>query len=165
MPERIFGLAPFIYPEARVLILGSMPSEASLKQGFYYGHKQNRLWKIVSALVDRELNSIEEKKAAARELHLAFFDVIKSCVREGSMDSAIMEPEPEDIAALTALYQGIERIILNGGLSKKLFFKFNDLSKIKAEVFSLPSTSPANAQYSLAKLTALYSPIIKCQNS
>lgn len=165
MPERIFGLAPFIYPEARVLILGSMPSEASLKQGFYYGHKQNRLWKIVGVMLGRELNTIEEKKAAAHELRLAFFDVIKSCVREGSLDSAITKPEPEDIADICAQYPSIERIILNGGLAKKLFFKFNDLSKIKAEVFSLPSTSPANAQYSLERLTALYSPIIRCQNS
>lgn len=121
MPERIFGLAPFIYPEARVLILGSMPSEASLKQGFYYGHKQNRLWKIVSALVDRELNSIEEKKAAARELHLAFFDVIKSCVREGSMDSAIMEPEPEDIAALTRCTRALSASSSTGGFPKSSF--------------------------------------------
>ncbi|HIV15792.1 MAG TPA: DNA-deoxyinosine glycosylase [Candidatus Avisuccinivibrio pullicola] len=163
MPERLYGLKPFIYEGAEVLILGSMPSVASLQQGFYYGHPQNRLWHILGLLSgtdDLARQSIPVKQSIARFLKVAFFDVIRSCERTGSLDSAIRAPEPEDIAALLELHPSVKRIILNGGLAKKLFFKFNDAGAFKAEIYSLPSTSPANAAWSLDKLYPLYRSVI-----
>ncbi len=163
MRERIFGFKPFIYPQAQTLILGSMPSVASLEQGFYYAHKQNRLWKIVGKLAgieDLNLKDVEEKKKAALKLKLSFFDVIASCEREGSLDSAIKNPKGEDIKALLDEYPNITKVIVNGGLAKKLFLKFNKLDELSAQVFFLPSTSAANAAMGFDKLFALYSSVI-----
>ena len=163
MSGRIFGFKPFIYPEATTLILGSMPSVASLEQGFYYAHKQNRLWKIVGKLAgieDLNLKGVAEKKRAAKKLKLSFFDVIASCEREGSLDSAIKNPEGEDIKALLESYPNIDTIIVNGGIAKKLFLKFNHKDELKAQVFFLPSTSAANAAMSFERLFALYSKVI-----
>ena len=100
---RISGLKPFINEGSRILILGSMPSIASLQDGFYYAHPQNRMWKIIAAIagVD-ELKTIEERKQAALKLHLAFFDVIESCEREGSLDSNIKAVKPNDINLVTS---------------------------------------------------------------
>ena len=159
---RISGLKPFINKGSRILILGSMPSIASLQDGFYYAHPQNRMWKIIAAIagVD-ELKTIEERKQAALKLHLAFFDVIESCEREGSLDSNIKAVKPNDINSLLLRYPKIKRVITNGNKAKDLFLTYNH--DCKAEIIHLPSTSPANAVYSLDRLKALYLPYLVCQ--
>ena len=145
------------------MILGSMPSIASLQDGFYYAHPQNRMWKIIAAIagVD-ELKTIEERKQAALKLHLAFFDVIESCEREGSLDSNIKAVKPNDINSLLLCYPKIKRVITNGNKAKDLFLTYNH--DCKAEIIHLPSTSPANAVYSLDRLKALYLPYLVCQD-
>ena len=160
---RISGLKPFINEGSRILILGSMPSIASLQDGFYYAHPQNRMWKIIAAIagVD-ELKTIEERKQAALKLHLAFFDVIESCEREGSLDSNIKAVKPNDINSLLLRYPKIKRVITNGNKAKDLFLTYNH--DCKAEIIHLPSTSPANAVYSLDRLKALYLPYLICQD-
>ncbi|WP_294565983.1 DNA-deoxyinosine glycosylase [uncultured Succinatimonas sp.] len=160
---RISGLKPFINKGSRILILGSMPSIASLQDGFYYAHPQNRMWKIIAAIagVD-ELKTIEERKQAALKLHLAFFDVIESCEREGSLDSNIKAVKPNDINSLLLRYPKIKRVITNGNKAKDLFLTYNH--DCKAEIIHLPSTSPANAVYSLDRLKALYLPYLVCQD-
>lgn len=160
---RISGLKPFINESSRILILGSMPSIASLQDGFYYAHPQNRMWKIIAAIagVD-ELKTIEERKQAALKLHLAFFDVIESCEREGSLDSNIKAVKPNDINSLLLRYPKIKRVITNGNKAKDLFLTYNH--DCKAEIIHLPSTSPANAVYSLDRLKALYLPYLVCQD-
>ena len=160
---RISGLNPFINEGSRILILGSMPSIASLQDGFYYAHPQNRMWKIIAAIagVD-ELKTIEERKQAALKLHLAFFDVIESCEREGSLDSNIKAVKPNDINSLLLRYPKIKRVITNGNKAKDLFLTYNH--DCKAEIIHLPSTSPANAVYSLDRLKALYLPYLVCQD-
>lgn len=160
---RISGLKPFINEGSRILILGSMPSIASLQDGFYYAHPQNRMWKIIAAIagVD-ELKTIEERKQAALKLHLAFFDVIESCEREGSLDSNIKAVKPNDINSLLLRYPKIKRVITNGNKAKDLFLTYNH--DCKAEIIHLPSTSPANAVYSLDRLKALYLPYLVCQD-
>lgn len=160
---RISGLKPFINEGSRILILGSMPSIASLQDGFYYAHPQNRMWKIIAAIagVD-ELKTIEERKKAALKLHLAFFDVIESCEREGSLDSNIKAVKPNDISSLLLRYPKIKRVITNGNKAKDLFLTYNH--DCKAEIIHLPSTSPANAVYSLDRLKALYLPYLVCQD-
>ena len=160
---RISGLKPFINEGSRILILGSMPSIASLQDGFYYAHPQNRMWKIIAAIagVD-ELKTIEERKQAALKLHLAFFDVLESCEREGSLDSNIKAVKPNDINSLLLRYPKIKRVITNGNKAKDLFLTYNH--DCKAEIIHLPSTSPANAVYSLDRLKALYLPYLVCQD-
>ena len=160
---RISGLKPFINKGSRILILGSMPSIASLQDGFYYAHPQNRMWKIIAAIagVD-ELKTIEERKQAALKLHLTFFDVIESCEREGSLDSNIKAVKPNDINSLLLRYPKIKRVITNGNKAKDLFLTYNH--DCKAEIIHLPSTSPANAVYSLDRLKALYLPYLVCQD-
>ena len=155
---RISGLKPFINKGSRILILGSMPSIASLQDGFYYAHPQNRMWKIIAAIagVD-ELKTIEERKQAALKLHLAFFDVIESCEREGSLDSNIKAVKPNDINSLLLRYPKIKRVITNGNKAKDLFLTYNH--DCKAEIIHLPSTSPANAACSLEALTEQWSVI------
>ena len=149
---RISGLKPFISQESEILILGSMPSIASIKDGFYYAHPQNRMWKIIAELagVD-ELKTIEERKSVALKFHLAFFDVIESCEREGSLDSNIKAVKPNDINHLLLFYPKIKRVITNG-------------NNCKAEIIHLPSTSPANAGFSLDRLKKLYLPYLVCQD-
>ena len=160
---RITGLKPFISQESEILILGSMPSIASIKDGFYYAHPQNRMWKIIAELagVD-ELKTIEERKSAALKFHLAFFDVIESCEREGSLDSNIKAVKPNDINHLLLFYPKIKRVITNGNKAKNLFLTYNH--NCKAEIIHLPSTSPANAGFSLDRLKKLYLPYLVCQD-
>lgn len=149
-------LEPFIYPEAKVLLLGSMPSVQSLRHNFYYAHPQNRLWKIVAALTGRELTDQADKETAAKQLHLALFDVIASCERQGSMDSNIKNVVPQDLAALLRQYPGIRKILLNGRLAATLFFRYNQDIAGTIPCVALPSTSPANASWSLQRLTEVY---------
>ena len=158
MSERIYGLEPFIPSKARVLVLGSMPSIASLQAGFYYMHKQNRFFKILGLCLKSELDSIEKRKPALITMQIALYDVIASCVREGSLDSKIQDVEPADIKALLKTHPSIKRVITNGALSKKLFLKYS--SSLDIEVVHLPSTSPANAMYNLERLAKLYIPAL-----
>lgn len=160
---RISGLKPFINEDSKILILGSMPSVASIRDGFYYAHPQNRMWKIIAELSGVEkLKTIEERQSAALKLHLAFFDVIESCEREGSLDSNIKAVKPNDINKLLLQYPKIKRVITNGNKAKDLFLTYNH--DCKAEIVHLPSTSPANAAYSLDRLKALYLPYLVCQD-
>ncbi len=158
MTDRIYGLEPFIPCDATILVLGSMPSVASLREQFYYAHKQNRFFKIISYLVQRDLNTIDEKKSALSVLKIGLYDVIHSCIREGSLDSKIKDVEPSDLEELLKKYPSIKVLITNGSLSKKLFIKYSShlLNKPHLKVIHLPSTSPANAMMSLEKLIEVY---------
>ena len=156
--HRIYGLDPFIPKGARVLVLGSMPSVTSLDANFYYMHKQNRFFKLVGLCVGEELDSIKKRKCALESMHIALYDVISSCVREGSLDSKIQQVVPSDIKGLISQNPSIKRIITNGALAKKLFLKYSQ--GISFEVLHLPSTSPANAMYNLERLARLYLPAL-----
>ena len=158
MAERIYGLDPFIPENAQVLVLGSMPSVASLQAGFYYMHKQNRFFKILGLYLNSNLDTIEKRKQALITMKIALYDVISSCVREGSLDSKIHDIETADIKSVLKKHPGIKRIITNGSLSKQLFLKHFSLLNI--EVVHLPSTSPANAMYNLERLSRLYIPAL-----
>lgn len=158
MAERIYGLDPFIPENAQVLVLGSMPSVASLQAGFYYMHKQNRFFKILGLYLNSSLDTIEKRKQALITMRIALYDVIASCVREGSLDSKIHDVEAADIKSVLKKHPGIKRVITNGALSKKLFLKYSSVPDI--EVLHLPSTSPANAMYNLERLSKLYIPAL-----
>ena len=147
------GLAPVGDERARVLILGSFPGEASLAAARYYGHPRNHFWRLVGSVVAEPLDSMDYETRLARlvERRIALWDVIASCAREGSLDTAIRGEVPNDIAGLLARWTKIGTIAFNGGKAASyrrriaLFDGARD-----ADLVVLPSSSPANATHSLA---------------
>ena len=142
------NIEPVFNKESKILILGSFPSVKSRKQQFFYGHPQNRFWKVISSITNEELpTTIDEKKNLLLRNHIAVWDVIKSCDIIGSSDSSISNVRANDIYRILNV-ANIKSIYANGDKSYSLFRKyFKELDIIK-----LPSTSPANAQYSLERL-------------
>ena len=155
MRERIYCYAPVADAECRVLILGTMPSVESLRQGFYYAHPRNAFWRIVADTIGAELPvTIEAKKRLLLSHHLALWDVLASCEREGSLDSAILAPQPNDIPALLKACPRIERVCLNGGTAARLFERYQGGALAGLERLRLPSTSPAYTLAYAKKLAA-----------
>ena len=142
-----------VYDEnSELLLLGSFPSVKSREQGFYYGHPQNRFWKVLAAVCDCGVpQTIEEKKEMLLKNHIAIWDVIDSCDIIGSSDSSIKNVVPADIVGILPRTK-ITRIFANGKTAGSLYEKFSKEST-GIEVIVLPSTSPANAAYSLERLT------------
>lgn len=143
---------PVFDEKSNVLILGSFPSTKSREEQFYYGHPQNRFWKILSNLTKEKLPiTIEEKRAMLLRNHIAIWDVVASCDIIGSSDSSIKNVEAAPINNI--LKQApIQRIYVNGGTAYKLYKKYCE-KETKREAIKLPSSSPANAAWSLERLT------------
>ena len=145
------SFAPVFDENSRILILGSLPSVKSREEGFYYGHPRNRFWKVLAEITGEELpKGIEEKKALLWKHGIAIWDVIASCDIIGSSDSSIRNVEPVDIQRMMGYCQ-IERIFANGRTAGKLYRKYLQPVTGLAAV-ELPSTSPANAAWSLERL-------------
>lgn len=144
---------PVYNEHSRVLILGTFPSVKSRESNFYYGHPQNRFWKVTAALTGSSVPvSVEEKKAMLLSGHIAVWDVIASCSIEGSSDSSIRDVVPNDIAGLLAKTK-IEAVFCNGGKAYELYEKYCEKQQGAPGAVKLPSTSPANAAWSLQRLT------------
>lgn len=144
-------IPPLFNSESRTLILGSFPSVKSREQVFFYGHPQNRFWKVISTLCEAPIpTSTEEKKQLILDHHLALWDVIGSCEITGSSDSSIRSAEPNDLKRILDHAQ-IESIWLNGKTAEKYYRRYTE-KMIHREAHVLPSTSPANAAWSLEKL-------------
>ena len=149
---------PLSGPDSRVLILGSFPSVKSREQNFFYGHPPNRFWKVIAALYNREIPmTILEKRALILDNGLALWDSIASCVITGSSDSSIRDVHANDLRIILD-NSPIERIYCNGRKSHEMYEKYI-LPTIGREAVCLPSTSPANAQWSLEKLIAAWAVI------
>ena len=149
----IHTFEPVYDKKSKILILGTFPSVKSRASGFYYQHPQNRFWKVISALAGRSTpGTIEEQKTMLLENHIAVWDVIYSCDINGSSDSSIKNVVPNDIRSLLN-NSDIATIYANGGKADELYNRYCFESTKKA-IVKLPSTSPANASYSLAKLVA-----------
>jgi len=145
------GFDPVFDHNSRILILGTFPSVASRKEGFYYGNPQNRFWRMLSAVYEKEVpKSVAQKKELLSACGAALWDVVKSCEIKGSSDASIQDVVPNDIAALLSACP-IERIYANGGTAFALYRKYV-LPVTGREILRLPSTSPANAVCSLEKL-------------
>jgi len=145
----IHNIEPVFNKNSKVLILGSFPSVKSREQQFFYGHPQNRFWKVISSITNENLpTTIEEKKSLLIRNNIAVWDVIKSCEIIGSSDSSITNVVPNDIYKILKA-TNIKAIYANGDKAYSLFKKYfgEELAARK-----LPSTSPANAQYSLERL-------------
>ena len=149
--HQIHTISPVYNEHSRILILGSFPSVKSREAGFFYGHPQNRFWKVMADLCGEPVpETIEEKKKMLLTHHIAIWDVIQSCDIKGSSDSSIRNVEPTDIRRILAESQ-ITRIYANGNKAGELYRKYQlPLTGIEATV--LPSTSPANAAFTMPRL-------------
>lgn len=147
LPERLFGLRPAISPECRTLILGSFPSAASLAARQYYAHPQNRFWPIVGACLGLDLAALSYRAriAAVNAAGIGIWDAYRSCLREGSLDSAIREPQFNDFVRARRRAPGLRRACFNGQTAARAV---RHLAELGFETVVLPSTSPANASQS-----------------
>ncbi len=152
----IHPFPPLFDANSRTLILGSFPSVKSREAMFFYGHPQNRFWKVLAAVFEETLPStIEDKKRLVLCHHLALWDSIHSCTITGSSDSSVKNVVPNDISGMIQNSR-IDRIFCNGALSYKMYMKYL-FPTVTIQAVRLPSTSPANAAYSLERLTAAWS--------
>ena len=142
---------PVYNEESKILILGTFPSVKSREQGFYYGHPQNRFWKLLAKICQCPVpESIEEKKKMLLDNHIAIWDVIASCKIVGSSDSSIKDVVPTDLSRVLEA-ASIERIYANGATAAKLYEKYQK-DRTSREIIKLPSTSPANAAWNMERL-------------
>lgn len=153
--ERIESFAPVAGPDARILILGTMPSCESLRQNFYYAHPRNAFWPIMAQLFgEAPPESVAQKKKLLLDHRVALWDVAHSCVRPGSLDSAIRDAVANDFPALFARCPGIEKVLFNGATAEKLYWKLvGDLPE-GCRWARMPSTSPAYTLAYAKKLAA-----------
>ncbi|CUA97326.1 DNA-deoxyinosine glycosylase [Thiomonas bhubaneswarensis] len=149
------GLAPVIRADCRLLVLGSFPSVASLRAQQYYAHPRNQFWPIVGDLLGLDLPSLPyaERVEAVLQRGLGIWDVYAHCRREGSLDSAITDELPNDLAGLVAGLAMLRLIAHNGGESARAMRLTRSLGP---QVCRLPSTSPANASWSLERKRAAW---------
>jgi hypoxanthine-DNA glycosylase len=151
---------PLYGPDSRVLILGSFPSVKSREISFYYGHPQNRFWKVIPAILGKDVPvTIEEKKDLILSNGLALWDTIGSCEITGSSDASVRNAKPNDISVILDSCD-IRKIFCNGKLSYSLYCKL--LEPVTGmEAVCLPSTSPANAAWKPDDLVREWSAVLE----
>ena len=146
----VHPIPPLYNSDSRTLILGSFPSVKSREQVFFYGHPQNRFWRVLAGVFNEAVpQSIEQKREFILSHNLALWDTIESCEITNSSDSSIKNVVPNNLDTILKNSR-IERIFTNGKASQKYYDKF--LKQKYGEAICLPSTSPANAAFSLEKL-------------
>lgn len=150
---------PVFDSESKILILGSFPSVKSRENNFFYGHPQNRFWKVMANVLDWKVPmSIEEKKDMLLKNHVAVWDVIASCSIAGSSDTSIKDVVVNDLSNILENSK-VTRIYVNGGKAYELYHRYTEKTTgIKA--IKLPSTSPANAAWSLEKLVEAWKKLL-----
>ena len=142
---------PLYNKDSRILILGSFPSVKSREQMFFYGHPQNRFWKVISSVFECNVpQTIEEKKQLLLKHGIALWDVIASCEITGSSDSSIRNVKVNDLSKILK-EADIRQIFVNGRTAEKYFEKYTK-AQINRDAVCLPSTSPANAAWSAERL-------------
>ena len=147
---------PALYDaDSKILILGSLPSVKSREQNFFYGHPQNRFWKMLAAVLGEKIpETIEEKKELLHRNHIALWDTIYSCDIIGSSDSSIKNVVPCELEKVLSS-SPIRQIYANGGKAWQLYHRYCE-KETGREAVKLPSTSPANAIFTLDRLTAVW---------
>ena len=156
----VHSFEPVYDKDSEILILGTLPSVKSRENNFYYGHKQNRFWKVLATLLKEPVpDTIEEKKAMLLAHRIALWDVIQSCDIKGSSDSSIKNVQPTDIGMILEK-TNITRIYANGNKAGQLYKRYQfPVTGRKATV--LPSTSPANAAWSFDRLCEAWRVILE----
>lgn len=148
-------IQPVFDSRSRVLLLGTMPSPASREQGFYYGHPQNRFWRVLAAIFDEPApRTIEEKRDMLLRHHIALWDVLASCEIEGASDASIRDAQPNDLARIFDAAD-IRAVFATGTKAGELYRKLIEPT-LSVPCTTLPSTSPANAKMKLADLVDAY---------
>lgn len=146
---------PVFDENSRLLILGSMPSVKSREEGFYYGHPRNRFWQVLAAVFDApQPRDIREKREFLLEHGIALWDAAARCEIAGSSDASIQNAVPNDIGMILS-NAPIQNIYANGTAAANLYRRLI-LPAVGREIIPLPSTSPANAGYSLERLTCAW---------
>ena len=144
MAERICGFGPVWQADARMLILGSMPSVESLRRSFYYAHPRNAFWPMMAEILgEARPESIEEKAALLTRHRIALWDTVESCERAGSLDSAIRSARANDFAAFYGRCPEIRFVFFNGAAAEQLYRRLVARRDDARSFFRLPSTSPA----------------------
>lgn len=155
----VHPIPPVWDENSRILILGSFPSVKSREQMFFYGHPQNRFWRVASAVTRSPLPvTVEEKKSFLLSNRIAVWDVIASCDVIGSSDSSIKNVTPNDLAPILSGAK-INAIFTNGKTAHNMYQKYIK-DKVAREDICLPSTSPANAAWSFERLVAEWNNLI-----
>ena len=146
---RLTGLAPIIGAQARVLILGSFPSAASLAAQQYYAHPQNQFWRILGAVLEQALREMDyaARVAAVQTAGIAIWDIYASCERSGSLDAKIRHAVINDLARLRDAAPRLRRVCFNGRTAARLV---RQVEALGFDARILPSTSPAHAGMSFA---------------
>ena len=147
------GLPPVIDARARLLILGSFPSAASLAARQYYAHPRNQFWRILGEVLEQPLKEMDypARIAAVQAAGIGIWDVFASCERAGSLDSAIRDARPNDLAALHKAAPVLRRVCFNGRMAAR---RIRDVEALGWEALILPSTSPAHAGMGFAEKAA-----------
>lgn len=148
---RKIAFEPIANEKSRILILGTMPSEESLRKQERYGHKSNQFWKIIFTLFDKPLpDSYAEKNALLEENNIAIWDVIESCEGTGSLDSSIKNEKPNDFKKFFRKYPQIKHIFFTSKKAEEFYRRYVGFDENRAFI-TLPSPSPANARMTLAE--------------
>lgn len=156
----VHSFEPVYDKASEILILGTLPSVKSRENNFYYGHKQNRFWKVLATLLKEPVpDTIEEKKAMLLAHRIALWDVIQSCDIKGSSDSSIKNVQPTDIGMILEK-TNITRIYANGNKAGQLYKRYQ-FPVTGREATVLPSTSPANVAWSLERLCEAWHVILE----
>lgn len=161
MSLKLHNIDPVYSSDSKILILGSFPSVKSRESQFFYAHPQNRFWKVLTALYAPdggvELDTVDKKREFLLMNKIAVWDVIQSCEITGSSDSSIKNVKVNDLKRILSA-ANIKAIFSNGATSYNLYMKYC-ADKLGRPSLKLPSTSPANAAYSLERLIEAWSAI------
>lgn len=148
-------IQPIFDKNSTLLILGSFPSEKSREQRFFYGHPQNRFWKVIAGVFEEKTpETIEEKTAFLRDHHIALWDVVASCDIVGSSDHSITNVTVNNFDEILST-SNIKQIFVNGKTAEKYYNNYVR-DTIQRDALYLPSTSPANAAWSLERLMSVW---------
>ena len=154
-------IPPVFDGQSEILVLGSFPSVKSRETGFFYGHPQNRFWRVLAALFDAPAPmSIAAKRLLLLENHIALWDVLAACDITGSADGSIRNAVPNDIAGLLKTAP-INAVFANGQAAATLYRRFCE-ADAGVPAVALPSTSPANAAWTVEKLAEGWQPLRAC---
>ena len=149
---------PVVPIDAQILILGSFPSPQSFESGFYYGHPRNRFWVMMSMLLnENKPETVDEKKELLLKHKIALWDVLESCEIKGASDASIRNPVVNPVEKITS-HSNVKAIFFNGAKAAELHHKYQPELNIPS--FKMPSTSPANAAWSLERLKTKWAIIL-----
>ena len=159
MEHIIHSIEPIFDAESRVLILGTMPSPKSREVQFYYGHPQNRFWRVLAAVLGEEVpRSVPEKKAMLLRHRIALWDVLAECEITGASDSSIRNPVANDLSVILD-HAPVQAVFTTGATAWKLYTRLQK-PHTGIEAVRLPSTSPANCAVKMEALTEAYKAIL-----